>query len=363
MKRLGLNQNPEDKLPSDLLEELDRLADLRATRRFPSGYGAADTEGQIEYLKVSPTLQKFLNRFQNLSGTELAQALNIPELDFRCMNLSGKNIINLRSGCLDYKDLRGINLRKASIRRGVSFIGTNLSGSNLRDATFKGCDMTEAILTGADATFAIFEDTFLGAAVLQKADFTEGTFWNVDLRGAEGAGVDFCRATLNFVEANQADFRDGRFDQAFINKCDFRGAQLSSSDFQGAICNRTYFSGADFAGASVWGTEFRALRDTRMIENSDTQGVQIGPIQGWRRLISWLSFGRKSKSCYFDDARNLELTQGTSTAFWPGPFAIKHTHNANVPRKINSRTRLFFALIGVPTSIFVLIDSIKGTFS
>ncbi len=114
---------------------------------------------------------------------------------------------------LSYKDLRGVDLTRALLKR------VDATASDFTGATLNGADLTGAVLRHADFSSAGSQRTQLTGATfdgadLQYAKFTGTPFGCVKLRSARLRYADFSGASLQCVDMSEADLRSSRFDAA-----------------------------------------------------------------------------------------------------------------------------------------------------
>ena len=111
----------------------------------------------------------------------------------------------------------GVNWRRCYFDS-QDLAGYDLTGAQLRDATFQRAVMDGSIFVGADGFRAKFISTSLSGtdftgARLQAADFTkanlrEADLTDADLRGARFIGADLAGANLTGAEVQDATFRN-----------------------------------------------------------------------------------------------------------------------------------------------------------
>lgn len=111
-----------------------------------------------------------------------------------------------------------VNWRRCVFDR-LALQGVDLSGAELRDASFLRADVSEATLVGVKAFRAKFISTDLSGAELTGADLREADMTKADLREA------------NLVDA---DLRRARLFDADLRGADLTGAKLEGADLFGA---------------------------------------------------------------------------------------------------------------------------------
>ena len=99
-----------------------------------------------------------------------------------------------RADCSD-APAPGVDWRRC-YQDGRDFVGANLSGAQLRDASFTRADLAKANFAGADAYRAKFYSASMAGASFTAARVAEADFSEADLTGANLRGADFFRARL-----------------------------------------------------------------------------------------------------------------------------------------------------------------------
>ncbi|MFP4360528.1 MAG: pentapeptide repeat-containing protein [Alphaproteobacteria bacterium] len=117
---------------------------------------------------------------------------------------------------------------------GSDLVGVDLTDGDLRFASFKRADLTEAVLNEVDAGKAKFVSATLRDVRLEDASLVETDFTNADLRDASFRG-----ALLYMTRFFRADLRGA----------DFTGAQLRDADFLHArLAGATWVDGETTCG-------------------------------------------------------------------------------------------------------------------
>jgi uncharacterized protein YjbI with pentapeptide repeats len=96
----------------------------------------------------------------------------------------------------------------------------NLSGAELREATFLRSDLTGANLANADA---------------YRAKFFSATMVGAVLDGTRLLDADFTRANLTGASLKGADLRGAKFDNADLTRANLTGARLERSDLRDTV--------------------------------------------------------------------------------------------------------------------------------
>jgi uncharacterized protein YjbI with pentapeptide repeats len=144
--------------------------------------------GLIKFLSIAGLLKK--------DGVISFVGINLNEIDFSFMNLSGDNLSN------------------------AYLIGTNLIGANLSRA-----DLSNAYLSGANLSRTDLSNAYLSGAYLIGADLS-----NADLSGAYLSG-----AYLSGTDLSNADLIGAYLSWTDLSNAYLSGANLSRADLSGAI--------------------------------------------------------------------------------------------------------------------------------
>lgn len=102
--------------------------------------------------------------------------------------------------------------------------GVDLTGANLRDASFKRADLSGATLAGIDGRRTKFVSATMQEVILDGAQLVRADLTKADLRGASLKGVDFTGARLFRANLGGADLTDARLANADMLKADFSEA-------------------------------------------------------------------------------------------------------------------------------------------
>jgi uncharacterized protein YjbI with pentapeptide repeats len=135
-----------------------------------------------------------LRALNSVKGFNLT-ALSAKQAVFYGLNMEG---VQLQGAHLEGADLRACNLRRADLR-GARLAGAKLSGSDLREAQLGPlllgperllpCDLTHAVIKGADLTGADLRHAIMVSADLSRSNFTGAMMRNADLTAAHREGV------------------------------------------------------------------------------------------------------------------------------------------------------------------------------
>ncbi|MGD9508383.1 MAG: pentapeptide repeat-containing protein [Geminicoccaceae bacterium] len=108
---------------------------------------------------------------------------------------------------------------------GIDLGDDDLSGGDLRDASFKRADLTGANLTNIQGRRAKFVSATMGGADLTGADLVQADFTNADLSGANLKSANLRGARLFQANLRGVDLTDAVLDGADLLHVDFSGAR------------------------------------------------------------------------------------------------------------------------------------------
>jgi uncharacterized protein YjbI with pentapeptide repeats len=142
-------------------------------------------------------------------------------------------------------NLSGSNLKQADMTS-VLFPRVRLDGADLSGATLDKAKMLGASLNGANlgmtkssyvdlSAASLSEDEELNGASFDGAELSDASFW-----GAHASGASFWGATLFRADFRQADLQGADFSFALLQDTLFDGADLTGADF--SLANFTYLS-------------------------------------------------------------------------------------------------------------------------
>ncbi|HVJ53401.1 MAG TPA: pentapeptide repeat-containing protein [Aliidongia sp.] len=149
----------------------------------------------------------------------------------------------------------------------------DFAGSVLRNASFKGADLTHADFSGAVLDDADFTGADLHHACFKKAELPRARFNGADLRN-----VDFCGSDLTF-----ADFTDAKLDGCRFRACNLSGATiaietvtsslLATASELSATASRTLLTLLGFC-LYAWIT-LATTSDAALVANSSTSPLPV----------------------------------------------------------------------------------------
>jgi len=117
------------------------------------------------------------------------------------------------AGCSDVPQ-PGVDYGRCQLDGSV-LAAVDLTGADLRYASFKRADLTDAVLNEVNARKAKFVSTTMPGASFDDASLVETDFTNAELQGASFGGANLYRT---------------RFFRADLRGADFTGAQLRDTD-------------------------------------------------------------------------------------------------------------------------------------
>lgn len=206
-----------------------------------------------------------------MAGADLTNASFESATLFGC-DLNGAKLNNTRlvradlRGCdVDEADLKKADLSGADLREGKTILKRKIRSesdqySNSSEAgavQFNGSDLTDAILTGANAVSADFSDSILQNANMQ----------GINLKGAILRGADISGADLK-----GADLRDSDFSYAIITGANMEGTEQTGTNFTLTLTGDAV--GDDIAEMDLTLDEL-VLKHTQWVATGGRQGVQL----------------------------------------------------------------------------------------
>jgi uncharacterized protein YjbI with pentapeptide repeats len=153
---------------------------------------------------------------------------------FKGADLTNAILANRR---LDEADFTGATLAGANLH------GTSLTRASLFCADLTGCNLRNAKLDHADLRGACFRNADLSFGLLDYADLRQATMMvmnedgiaMVDYTKAGDGSVDFRFASLRNASLGKAKLDGAIFDGALLLGTNFRGAEISRASFAGAV--------------------------------------------------------------------------------------------------------------------------------
>jgi uncharacterized protein YjbI with pentapeptide repeats len=110
------------------------------------------------------------------------------------------------------------------VQDGQDLRGVDLTGANLRDASFKRTDLSDAILAEADIRRAKLVSALMHGTVLDGANLVRADLTKAELTGASLRGADLTSARLFRADLSKADLTGARLANADLLKAILAGA-------------------------------------------------------------------------------------------------------------------------------------------
>lgn len=179
-------------------------------------------------------------------------------------DLSGAILIgaDLYTADLLFADLSGAILDGADMRFSLLF-GANLSGADLFFTRLRGADarqanLSYAFLHGADLFGAnLFEANLTGATGVPSTSFSTIAL-NQD-QNSIPLGTNFSNANLTGVIAIDTLFPNAVFTDGLLNESNFSGSDLGGADFRNAILTDGIFNNVNLLGATISADQIQSL--------------------------------------------------------------------------------------------------------
>lgn len=153
---------------------------------------------------------------------------------FKGADLSGAILANRRLDEIDFAgaDLSGANLHGSNLTR-ASLYCTDLTNCNLRNAKLVYADIRGASFRGADLSYAVLDYADLRKATMM---IMEASGISVIDHRKNGLGVvDFSYCSLRNASFGKAKLDGAIFDGALLFGTIFRGAEITNASFVGAV--------------------------------------------------------------------------------------------------------------------------------
>lgn len=189
-------------------------------------------------------------------------------VSFMCSDLSGSN-------------LSGLNLLNRSLNKAV-LVGTDLSGANLSGANLFGAQLAGTDLSGATLTGA-FGGTVSGSPAALPTGWTASdgllTGPTVALNYLDLANRDLSGRDLSGATMLNTDFSGASFTNANLTGASLSGTNLTT-DLTGATFANANLTGASLSGTTITDTDF-GLATLTDIKARDLIGTPLALPTGW----------------------------------------------------------------------------------
>lgn len=124
--------------------------------------------------------------------------------------------------CADFAQ-PGVYWRRC-LQDGQNLRGVDLTGANLRDASFKRAELNDALLASVDARRAKFVSATMQGTDLSNARLVQADLTKADLTGASLVEADLTRAKLFRANLNRANLTGARLDGTDLLNANLAGA-------------------------------------------------------------------------------------------------------------------------------------------
>lgn len=174
-----------------------------------------------------------------MDADELRRRYKAGERDF-----SGANLRRIRID--DYNlSLSGVIFQGADLRE-AEFRGVNLSDANFVDANLFNAYLTGVDLRGADLRRANLESVYISWADLRNVNLQAA-----NLKYARISETCIAGANLQNADLSQAELSYNNFINANFNHANLSGATLNGNDFMGVDLNSVQLTGVKRRGANL----------------------------------------------------------------------------------------------------------------
>jgi uncharacterized protein YjbI with pentapeptide repeats len=197
-----------------------------ARQEAPLRVGAAATPGA-----APPGVPQEVEAILKVIGRRTPAQIEAEMSEGGCLDLTGISAVginlagyDLRHTCWDRSDLRGAVLSNADLTA-TTFDRSVLQGANLDSVAAAG-----AALTRADLAFANLSRADLGDANLLASDLSGATMQETELTGADLVGVNLAGALLLGADLTAADLADAQFAGAVLSGATLAGAEHMTAE-------------------------------------------------------------------------------------------------------------------------------------
>ena len=213
-----------------------------------------DGIGLVSGIRIAPraALNSINLSNKDLSGANLSDAV-LKGCDFSGADLRGANLLSAAAERCNFSgaDLRGAKLFCA-ILRNCNFSGADLSGANLESADFHESNLDCAVLDEVNAKDAQFCSVSLDSTSFLDANLAESAFSRCDnIRDATFKGACLADAIIrdcNFtgVDLSEANLRFSKIRSTLFEDSDLKSAQLGGAQIEESRMRRVRLDNVDF---------------------------------------------------------------------------------------------------------------------
>jgi len=125
-------------------------------------------------------------------------------------------------------NLSGADLQEATMG-GANLRGASLTGANMGEINLSQADLTRADLSGANLSEADLSEAVLHRAQLKGANLVRANLFKADLTGTVASGTDLSRANLSGSDWTGADLSRANMSQTDLVQANFSRANLSGA--------------------------------------------------------------------------------------------------------------------------------------
>lgn len=175
--------------------------------------------------------------------------------------------------------------------------GKDLSGANIRGASFPRSDFSNVDLSEARISGSNFSRVILKRANLSDAEISGSNFVRVDMTGAkledlQASGINFAYAILNGVSGDSASLRG-----ANLSHAQFLGAVMPDADLGRSNMAYADISGANLTGASLHGSNLtNAQFDSAKLRDAEFDNANLMNARFGRAIVHDASFDQSNLS-------------------------------------------------------------------
>ncbi len=215
----------------------------RRTRRLPEpawkSFEAGDSRAWNRWRTESPDTRVDL---RGLKGPEAQPGAWLRYFDLRGADLRGVQFVGAD---LSYADLRGAKLDGANLDEAV-LVDVDFREAELGDASLDRANLLRANLSGSRGKVGCgFRRARLEKADLSGADLRYASFDRADLSNAKLVGADLRHASFERADLSEAVLDDAKLQHAGLTRAVLYRTSLKGADLRSAVATQAFVSGVE----------------------------------------------------------------------------------------------------------------------
>ncbi len=189
---------------------------------------------------------------------------------------------------IDYKDGDSDRLVAHGRFEALRYVGIDVSGWDLRGASFVDCALSDVAAHEVGLTSAEFADTTidrLNAPILtaprsrwQEVSIDHSRIGSAELYNADLHAVHISNSKLGYINLRGAELTDVLFTNCTIDELDLGGARVSRLAFVSSSVSTLDTSRAKLAHVDLRGAELRSLAGLDDLRGTTMTGMQVGEL-------------------------------------------------------------------------------------